>query len=296
MMAAIASPADQLAALRAGCGVLAPTRTFVAVEGPDAETFLQNLLTQDLAGIADGESRRALLLTPKAKVLADLRVTRLGSERLLLDVEPIAADQLVQQLTRYRLGSKATIEPTGHWSLMSLIGPASPMIQPPGTRIETTLGDIPRTDVIVAADELAQALATAEQAGAVPVDADAVEALRVEAGEVRLGHDVDERWMPAEVGLVDAAVSFTKGCFIGQEPVTRLHRRGHANRGPRRLALAEPVAPGTELVLDGKEAGVTTSVAGAPWLDAPHAIAILRVEVPAGAVLDAGGVAATVLE
>jgi folate-binding protein YgfZ len=294
-MTAVASPTDQLAALRTGCGVLAPARAFVAVAGPDAEAFLQNLLTQDLAGIADGESRRALLLTPKAKVLADVRVTRLGPDSLVLDVEPTAVDGLVKQLTRYRLGSKATIEATNHWSLLSLIGPGALAIDLPGTRIESALGDLPRIDLIVPTSDLAASLDAAVHAGAVSVDAAAVEALRVEAGEVRLGHDIDERWMPAEVGLVEATVSFDKGCFIGQEPVTRLHRRGHANRAPRRVGLSAVVAPGTELVLDGKEAGVVTSVADVPWLDEPRAIAILRVEVPAGAVLDAAGVAATVL-
>ena len=294
-MTATASPAEQLAALRTGCGVLAPARAFVAVEGVDAEAFLQNLLTQDLAGITDGESRRALLLTPKAKVLADLRVTRLGPERLLLDAEPAVLDELVKQLTRYRLGSKATIEATGDWVCISLIGPTAPAIALPGIRVVTTLGTLPRIDVIVPTIELTGSLDAAVGAGAVQVDEAAVEALRVEAGDVRLGHDVDERWMPAEVGLVEATVSFDKGCFIGQEPVTRLHRRGHANRSPRRLALATAVAPGTELVLEGKEAGVVTSVADAPWLDSPRAIAILRVEVPEGAVLDAAGSTATVL-
>ncbi|MGI9187968.1 MAG: YgfZ/GcvT domain-containing protein, partial [Gaiellales bacterium] len=186
-------------------------------------------------------------------------------------------------------------EATDAWALVSLIGPGAAAIGLAGARIETALGDVPRSDVIVPLEELPGALEAAERAGAVAVDEAAVEALRVEAGEVRLGHDVDERWMPAEVGLVDAAVSFSKGCFIGQEPVTRLHRRGHANRGPRRIALSAAVTPGTELVLDDKEAGVITSVADAPWLDGPRAVAILRVEVPAGAVLDATGITATVL-
>ena len=294
-MDAAASPADQLAALRTGCGVLAPARAFVAVEGADAESFLQNLLTQDLSGLADGAARRALLLTPKAKVVADVRVTRLGPERLLLEIEPIAADDLVKQLTRYRLGSKVTIEATEHWSLLSLIGPDAPALELPGTRIESGLGNLPRVDMIVPTSDRASALDTAASQGAVPVEEAAVEALRVEAGEVRLGHDVDERWMPAEVGLVEATVSFDKGCFIGQEPVTRLHRRGHANRSPRRVALSAAVAPGTPLVLDGKEAGIVTSVADAPWLEQPRAIAILRVEVPEGAVLTAGATTATVL-
>jgi folate-binding protein YgfZ len=294
-MDAAASPADQLAALRTGCGVLAPARAFVAVEGADAESFLQNLLTQDLSGLADGEARRALLLTPKAKVVADVRVTRLGPERLLLDIEPVAADDLIKQLTRYRLGSKVTIEATAHWSLLSLIGPDAPAIELPGTRIVSALGSLPRVDMIVPTIDRANALDAATSKGAVPVEEGAVEALRVEAGEVRLGHDVDERWMPAEVGLVEATVSFDKGCFIGQEPVTRLHRRGHANRGPRRLETAATVEPGTVLELDGKDTGVVTSVAGAPWFETPRAIGIVRVDVPEGAVLTAGATTATLL-
>ncbi|MGI9116397.1 MAG: YgfZ/GcvT domain-containing protein [Gaiellales bacterium] len=289
------APADQMQALRTACGVLAPPRAFVAVEGADAERFLQNLLTQDLDGLADGEVRRALLLTPKARVLADVRVVRLGDERLLLDVEPAAADVLVQQLTRYRLASKATIERSDAWALVSLIGPDAPGVDVPGLRIATAVGTLPRIDLLVDAADVDDAIAAAARAGAVPVDVEAVEALRVEAGEVRLGHDVDERWMPAEVGLVAAAVSFDKGCFIGQEPVTRLERRGHANRGPRRLAVAAAVAPGAVLELDGRDVGVVTSVAGAPWLAAPRAIGIIRAEVPEGAELAAGDVCVTVL-
>lgn len=294
-MASPTAPADQLAALRTGCGVVVPARAFIAVTGPDAEAFLQNLLTQDLAGICDGESRRALLLTPKAKVLADLRVTRIGDDHLVLDVDSIAGDELLRQLTRYRLASKVELETTESWSLVSLIGPDAAAIELPGTRIATTLGALPRLDVIVPTADLLSAVATAERAGAVPVDEQAVDALRIEAGDVRLGRDVDDRWMPAEVGLVDATVSFEKGCFIGQEPVTRLHRRGHANRGPRRLALSAAVEPGTVLELDGREAGVVTSVAAPPWLETPRAIGIVRVEVPEGAVLAAGSATATTL-
>ena len=288
------APADQMRALREGCGVLAPPRAFVSVEGPDAHALLQNLLTQDLDGIAEGEARRALLLTPKARVLVDLRVTRVGDGRFLLDVEPEAAEPLAALLLRYRLRAQAEIAVTGHWSLVSLIGPGATAIELPGTRHATSLGGLPRVDVIAPTIGLMGSLAAAERAGAVRVDEGAVDALRVEAGEVRLGRDVDERWMPAEAGLVESAVSFEKGCFIGQEPVTRLHRRGHANRGPRRLALAAPVAAGTALAAGDREVGVVTSVAGAPWLDEPRAIGIVRVDAGDGP-LAAGAVDARLL-
>ena len=290
-----ADPAVQMRALRAGCGVLAPPRAFVAVEGPDAHVLLQNLLTQDLDGIAEGEARRALLLTPKARIVADARVTRMGGERYLLDVEPEAAEPLAALLLRYRLAAKAEIAATGHWSLVSLIGPGALAIDLPGTALGGALGALPRRDVVVPTIGLMGSLAAAERAGAVPVAEDAVEALRVEAGEVRFGRDADERWMPAEVGLVDEAVSFSKGCFIGQEPVTRLHRRGHANRGPRRLALDAAVAPGTPVVDgDGRDVGVVTSVAGPPWLDGHRAIGIVRVDAGDGP-LTAGGVGVLLL-
>lgn len=272
------APADQMRALREGCGVLAPPRAFVAVDGPDAEALLQNLLTQDLTGMADGEARRALLLTPKARIIADTRAVRLGDGRYLLDLEPEAAAGLAALLLRYRLAAKADVGVADQWSLLSLIGPGAPAIELPGTRVATTLGDVPRVDVIVPTIGLVGSLSAAERAGATPVEEAAVEALRVAAGEVRLGRDVDERWMPAEVGLVDDAVSFAKGCFIGQEPVTRLHRRGHANRGPRRIASAEPLAAGATLSADGRDVGVVTSAAGPPWLDAPRAIGIVRID------------------
>ena len=294
-MAALApalAPADQVSALRSGCGVAAPPAGVVEVEGPDAATLLQNVLSQDLDGIAEGESRRALLLTPKARVVADLRVLARGDGRFLLLTEPAAAAPLAAQLTRFRLAAKADIRETGHWSVVRLVGPGAAGIDLPGTPLRDALDGLPVVDVVVPTIGLMGSLDAAVRAGAVPVAEEALEAVRVAAGAVRLGHDVDERWMPAEVGLVEAAVSFDKGCFIGQEPVTRLHRRGHANRAPYRLVLERAVAPGAALVQGEREIGVVTSVAGPPWLDDVRAIAIVRVDLDPDAPLAADGVAA----
>ena len=276
-------------------GVVEPSRGFVLVEGVDAEKFLQNLLSQELRGMAVGEARQALFLTPKARVIADPRVTLLGEGRYLLDLDPVGVDALVHGLTRYRLGAKVAIDATSDWSLLSLIGPDAETIATDGVRIAGLLGALPRVDVLVAADQREARVAAAIAAGATPIEPAAIEALRIEAGAVRLGHDADERWMPAEVGLVETTVSFEKGCFIGQEPVTRLHRRGHANRGPRRLSLDAVVELGTTLELDGKDVGVITSVAAAPWFTEPRAIGIVRVDVPEGSALTAGPITATVL-
>lgn len=274
---------------------MVPARGFVLVEGVDAEKFLQNLLSQELRGMVVGEARTALLLTAKARVIADPRVTLLDEARYMLDLDPVGVDALVSGLTRYRLGAKVAIDATTDWSLVSLIGPEAEGTATDGVRIVGLLGNLPRVDVLVAADQREATVAAAIAAGATPVEPDAIEALRIESGTVRLGLDADERWMPAEVGLVETTVSFAKGCFIGQEPVTRLHRRGHANRGPRRLALDAVIERGATLELDGKDVGVITSVAAAPWLAAPRAIGIVRVDVPEGTVLTAGPISATVL-
>ncbi|PHX80735.1 MAG: hypothetical protein CK540_06290 [Thermoleophilia bacterium] len=294
-MTPLTAPADQLQALRTAVGVVEPSRGFVLVEGADAEKFLQNLLSQELRGMVVGEGRQALFLTPKARVIADPRVTLLDEGRFLLDLDPVGVDALVRGLTRYRMGAKVAIDATTDWSLISLIGPAAEAITTDGVRIISLLGELPRVDVLVATDQREVTVAATIAAGATPVEPAAIEALRIAAGAVRLGHDVDERWMPAEVGLVEETVSFEKGCFIGQEPVTRLHRRGHANRGPRRLSLDAIVELGTTLELDGKDVGVITSVAAAPWFTEPRAIGIVRVDVPDGSVLTAGPIAATVL-
>ena len=281
-------PADQLHVLRHGVGVVQPERAFVVVEGAAAEGFLQNLLSQELRGMAVGAARSALLLTPKARVIADPRVTRAADDRFLLDLDPVGADALLRGLVRYRLGAKVTIEASADWALVSLIGPECGAIGVEGLVVEATLGDLPRRDVIVRASDASAVVAGAVAVGAVEVAPLAVEALRVDVGEVRLGADVDERWMPAEVGIVERTVSFDKGCFIGQEPVTRLHRRGHANRGPRRLHLDGPVAAGEMLLLGEREVGVITSVAGPPWLDQYVAIGIVRVDVADDAELSVG--------
>lgn len=294
-MTPLPSPVDQLQTLRSAVGVVEPSRGFVLVEGADAEKFLQNLLSQELRGMAVGEARQALFLTPKARVIADPRVTLLAEGRFLLDLDPVGVDALVRGLTRYRMGAKVAIDATTAWSLISLIGPDAETISTDGVRIVGLLDDLPRVDVLVATDQREATVAAAIAAGATPVEPAAIEALRIAAGSVRLGHDVDERWMPAEVGLVEETVSFEKGCFIGQEPVTRLHRRGHANRGPRRLSLDAVVELGTTLELDGKDVGVITSVAADPWLTAPRAIGIVRVDVAEGSVLTAGPITATVL-
>jgi folate-binding protein YgfZ len=125
------------------------------------------------------------------------------------------------------------------------------------------------------------------------VSQEELELLRIRAGTPAWGKEIDDRVLPAEAGLTERAVSFTKGCYPGQEPIARLHYRGHANRGLRVLRLPELPAPETELSYEGKSVGRITSAA--PTGDGAVALAYVRREVPEDAELAAGHSQATQL-
>ena len=152
-------------------------------------------------------------------------------------------------------------------------------------------GAVPNADYGVPAYELLDA----EPGGAEPIGEDELERLRIRAGSPRWGRELDERVLPAEAGLEERTISFTKGCYPGQEPVARLHYRGHPNRGLRVLRLdgAELPAYDAELTYDGKAAGRVTSAVRDD--DGVLALAYVRREVPDAAVLTCGSAAATQL-
>src|SRR6266498_5728330 len=220
-------------------------RAFVGVAGPDAEDLLQRMVSNDVAALAPGESCEALLLTPKARVIAPMRVLRRGDDDFLLLTEPELGETLRDELLRMRFAAKAQIELEEHSSHL-LLG-------------ESGAG-VPNDDYGVPAVEV---LDQDPPEGLPSLSDEDLERLRVEAGTPRFGNEIDERVLPAEAGLVDRAVSLTKGCFPGQEPIARLHYRGHANRGLRVLALDGNDLPDydTELTYEGKPVGRLTSAA-----------------------------------
>jgi aminomethyltransferase len=287
-------------------------RAFTLLDGPDAVRFLQGMVTNDVDAIAVGSAAYALLLTPKARVIADMRLTRLGPTTFLADAEPAAGQALRRLLTRYRLASKVTIEPCdGRYGLVAVAGPKAGMLVldalgvlprvdgPEGEGVEAALAAGPVHVVAsafcgdkafelvgerAAVDEAWERLGTALPGHDGRVFGDeAYDVLRVEAGVPRFGSEIDEQVMPAEVGIVDRAVSFTKGCYIGQEPVARLHYRGHANRGLRAILLdgALPAA-GATVQVEGREVGRVTSAVASPTLGRSLALAIVRREVDPG--------------
>jgi folate-binding protein YgfZ len=233
----------------------------VGVKGPDAETYLDRMLSNDVAALASGESCEALLLTPKARVVAPMRVVRRALDDFLLVTEPGLGETLKAELVRMRFAAKAEIEAEEHRSYV-LLG--------------TEDGGIRNDDYGIPAVEVLDR--------DLPDDAreaseEELERLRIEAGTPRFGAEIDERVLPAEAGLDERAISFTKGCFPGQEPVARLHYRGHANRRLRVLEV-EDAEPGTELLWQGKVVGRVTSAV--PGL----ALGYVRTEVPDEALIE----------
>jgi folate-binding protein YgfZ len=229
-------------------------RAFIRVSGPDAEDYLQRMVSNDVAALAAGEMCDALLLTPKARIIAPLRVLRRSDDDFLVLTEPELGDAVRTQLLRARFAAKAEIEPEQHESWLVLGG-------------DEVVDERPSGDV-----------ASAEE----------VERWRIESGLPRWGAELDERILPAEAGLEETHINFSKGCYPGQEPIARQHYRGKVNRRLRVLDVAGEAAPGDELTLEGKTVGrVTSAVDGV-------ALAYVRVEVPEDATLSLGSAQARV--
>jgi folate-binding protein YgfZ len=235
-------------------------RGYVAVTGPEAGDFLERMVSNEVVSLEPGEARLALLLTPKSRIVAPLRVVREGPEAFLLITEGSLADPAASALTRARFAARCEIEVKPYRGYLRLGEGEGIRNDDYGVDAHESWSE----------DEL--------EAG----DPDELEALRIEAGTPAWGKELDETILPAEAGLDETHVSFTKGCYPGQEPIARLHYRGRPNRRLHVLEV-EHASPGDEIVHEGKTAGrVTSAVPG--W-----ALGYVRREVPEDAVLEIGG-------
>ena len=252
------------------------------VEGPDAASFLHGLLSNEVASLASGGSAEALLLDAKGHVQAAIGVHRVGAEALTLVVAPADGGPVAAALDRYHFSEDLEVlGPEEAWALTVAGMPA-----PPGPSVP---GVLPGT-VRVVVDDPAAAGAALPGAQAPPA---ALEMARVAAGVARVGVDTGPSTLVQEAALEDRAVSFTKGCYLGQETVARLQFRGKANRALRGVLLDGPAEPGAPVTAGGREAGRVTSVARTPDLGV-IGLAILRREVAPGDEVEAGGVAGRV--
>jgi tRNA-modifying protein YgfZ len=285
-------------ALRHEVGAIEVPRDVVLASGPDTVAFLQGQLSQDLAAVADGQSVESLVLQPAGKVDAMVRATRRSAEDWLLDVDGGFGAALVARLSRFKLRTRCDLEPLDGWRCVAVRGAPGSAVDLSGT--------------------VAEVVAPVEWPGLWGVDllgpdvtvppgvrhctsTDAYEALRIEAGVPRMGAELDDRTIPAEAGVVPRTVSFTKGCFVGQELVARIDSRGgNVPRHLRGLVIGTNVLPpvGASVVVGGKAVGAVTSVAESAERRAPVALAYVgrAVTPPAAATVawDGGEVPATV--
>jgi folate-binding protein YgfZ len=244
------------------------------LEGPDAGSFLQGLLSNDVAALADGAACPALLLDAKGHVRADMRVRNDGGGAFTVMVAPALAGEVADALQRYHFSEDLEILGPEAVELLTIGGGIA---VPEGLAQIALPGAVPGTrDIVV--DDAAAALAAL---GVEEVPAEALELARIAAGVPRIGVDTGPTTLVQEAGLEDTAVSFAKGCYLGQETVARIAFRGRVNRTLRGIALGAPAAAGAALTHDGREVGRLTSVAVAPDLG-PIGLAIVRAEVPPG--------------
>jgi folate-binding protein YgfZ len=312
-MTSVASATAAYRTITETCGVLdTSARGKLALSGADAKTFLQGQVTNDVEALSAGEGCYAAFLTTKGKMLGDLRILD-ASEELLLDTERVALQELFNMIRRFKVGYRVELHKrTRERGLLSLVGPTCDEIAGTGALpsvehahapadIEGIAARAIRTDVGV--DLLCDAadaevlLGSVKARGAVQVPESAVDCLRVERGRPRYGLDLDETVIPEEAGLNARAVSFTKGCYVGQETVARLHYRGKPNRHLRGLLLSGPADRGAELRLDERLVGTLTTVASSPALG-PIGLALVRREAPPGTTVAVGeaGIAGQVVE
>ncbi|HEX2065116.1 MAG TPA: glycine cleavage T C-terminal barrel domain-containing protein [Acidimicrobiales bacterium] len=269
-------------ALRQEVGAVWLPRDFLRVRGPDAVSFLQGQLSQDVAALEVGSAVDSLLLQPQGKVDALVRVTRTGEDEMVVDVDGGFGEAVQSRLQRFKLRVKAELEPLP-WKCLALRGPRAHEVDVDGgggLLLSNDWPGLPGVDVVGEAPPVPGGVRTCGP--------EAWEAVRIEAGIPSMGAELTEKTIPAEAGIVERTVSFTKGCFTGQELVARIDSRGgHVPRHLRGVLVATNVIPplGAEVAVAGRAVGSLTSVAESLERRAPVALAYVKrdVEVPAEA-------------
>jgi folate-binding protein YgfZ len=230
-------------------------RDAVLVSGPDAETYLQGQLSQDVAVLAGGASAWTFLLQPTGKVDVFGRVTRRAADAFLIDTDGGFGPALVERLRRFLLRTKATVEPLA-WRAIAVRNPGPTLVTTDAALVLSANWHEQR-----GFDLLGETVEP--PLGATRVERPAYERLRVEAGWPAMGAELTADTIPAEAGVVPVAASFTKGCYTGQELVARIDSRGgHVPHLLRHVRLERPAKAGDALEVDGKAVGRLTSVAG----------------------------------
>jgi tRNA-modifying protein YgfZ len=273
-----------------------PGRVVLRVAGEEVADFLQGQLTNDVEALTPGSGCYAAVLSAKGKLRADLRVLRL-EDALLIDCESIAGPVLRHMLTTYAVGRDVRFREEDA-AVVSIIGPAARErldVAPPEAEHAWVRGE---HGLYAATDLGVDVIGDPGVAGPLGIEAvseDAAECLRIESGRPRLGRDMGSETIPEEADLNDRAVSFTKGCYVGQETVARLHYRGKPNRRLRGLRLSDPAEHGDRILLGEREVGKVGSACVSPRFG-PIALAVVRREAAPGDTVSVNGTEAEVVE
>lgn len=266
-----------------GAGFHEQKRGLIAVWGKEAVQFLDGMITNDVKTLEDGQQRLAAFPNPQGRLMAVVRVLRQG-DRFLFETEEATREMLFQNLFRFTFAGDFFVEELSEkYRYFNVFGDAA--LDAGGVLKFEGRG----------ADGWFIPIESELSFEGVAVDDETFETLRIEAGIPKFGLDMDETTIVPELGLPDM-ISYTKGCYVGQEIIARIHFRGHVAKQLTGLSSEQPIEPGPELVsFEGKPAGRITSVTYSPKLEKTIALAFVRYDFLAeGAGLTATGNPVTV--
>jgi aminomethyltransferase len=251
-------------ALRAGTAWLdLSARGRITVRGRDRVRLLHNLTSNEVKKMTPGAGCYAFLLNPQGRIQADLNLLCL-EDHFLIDTEPDLREKVQQLIRRHIISDQVELEDvTSRTAAIGVEGPLAESLRPPDgcTKAPFSLTGQPGYRIYCAAGDMTRIVVQLEAAGARPATPGDARVVRIENGKPRYGEDIRETSLPQETQQLHA-VSFTKGCYLGQEIVERIRTQGHVNKKLVRLELdgSEPAVPGARLMVDGKEAEITSSV------------------------------------
>jgi folate-binding protein YgfZ len=240
----------------------------IELTGPDARMFLHNLCTNDVKGLSPGIIREAFLATVQARVIAHVFIHARDDDSLWLNVGPGMAEKVIKHLDRHLISEQVEIiDHTHDYAQLRLIGPATTALR--NDSVAHQLLNLPGSDIFLPRGPAGDVWKELRAKGARPAGLLAYEILRVEAGMPVYGTDMDENVLVPEVGRTPRAVSYTKGCYLGQEPIVRIRDLGHVNRSllGLKVAGAGAITTGAKLYRDGKEVGTVGSSVESPELE-----------------------------
>lgn len=279
--------ADGYRALRQGSAVVRRgDRGVLSVSGPDRLVWLQGLLTNDVSALKPGDSCYAAYLTPQGRMISDMRVVELD-DRTLLEVPALLAEALRAKLDSLLFAEDAHVaDVSASFAVIDVIGPETGRVvdSARGTmrdlaaqpRVQDDHYGVPGVTFFSDAALASEVVDALTRAGAFETTLETLDVVRVEAGRPLFLVDMDEHTIPLEAGIEDRAISFSKGCYVGQEVIVRVLHRGQGRVAKKlvglRLPKDVPAHPGDPIRGEGRDIGRVTSAVWSPALERPIAL------------------------